>query len=70
MRFSVGINYWPRRTAMTMWQRFDAGEIREDFSRMEGLGLDALRFFLRWDHFQPRADTIDPVCAVPAVCTA
>jgi endo-1,4-beta-mannosidase len=61
MRFSIGINYWPRRTAMTMWQRFDAGEIREDFSRMEGLGLDALRFFLRWDHFQPRADTVDPV---------
>lgn len=44
-----------------MWQRFDVGEIREDFSRMEGLGLDALRFFLRWDDFQPREDTIDPV---------
>lgn len=59
MRFSVGVNYWPRRSAMAMWRRFDAGEVREDFVRIAGLGLDAVRFFLRWDDFQPRADTID-----------
>jgi len=61
MRFSVGINYWPRRSAMAMWRRFDAGEIREDFGRIAGLGLDAVRFFLRWDDFQPQPDTMDPV---------
>ncbi|HEY6234177.1 MAG TPA: hypothetical protein VIW69_03600 [Candidatus Elarobacter sp.] len=59
MRFSVGINYWPRRSAMAMWRRFDAGEIREDFARIAGLGLDAVRFFLRWDDFQPQPDTLD-----------
>ena len=47
MRFSLGVNYWPRRSAMAMWRRFDAGEIREDFARIAGLGLDAVRFFLR-----------------------
>jgi endo-1,4-beta-mannosidase len=60
MRFSLGINYWPRRSAMAMWRRFDPGEIREDFVRIAGLGLDAVRFFLRWDDFQPRIDALDP----------
>ncbi len=59
MRFSLGINYWPRRSAMAMWRRFDAGEIREDFARIAGLGLDTVRFFLRWDDFAPAADAID-----------
>ncbi|MBV8581560.1 MAG: hypothetical protein JOZ86_13120 [Candidatus Eremiobacteraeota bacterium] len=59
MRFSVGVNYWPRRSAMAMWRRFDAGEVREDFQRIAGLGLDAVRFFLRWDDFQPRADVVE-----------
>jgi endo-1,4-beta-mannosidase len=61
MRFSLGINYWPRSSAMGMWRRFDAGEIREDFARIAELGLDTVRFFLRWDDFQPQPDTIDPV---------
>jgi endo-1,4-beta-mannosidase len=59
VRFSVGINYWPRRSAMAMWRRFDPGEVREDFARIAELGLDAVRFFLRWDDFQPSPDTID-----------
>lgn len=61
MRFSVGVNYWPRRSAMAMWRRFDAGEVREDFARIAGLGLDAVRFFLRWDDFQPSAESVEPV---------
>jgi endo-1,4-beta-mannosidase len=59
MRFSLGINYWPRRSAMAMWRRFDPGEIREDFGRIAELGLDAVRFFLRWDDFQPAPDAVD-----------
>jgi endo-1,4-beta-mannosidase len=59
MRFSLGVNYWPRRSAMAMWRRFDAGEIREDFARIAGLGLDAVRFFLRWHDFQPAPDAMD-----------
>ncbi len=61
MRFSVGVNYWPRRSAMAMWRRFDAGEIAEDFARIAGLGLDTVRFFLRWDDFQPQPDALDSV---------
>ncbi|HTW86290.1 MAG TPA: hypothetical protein VMD91_19615 [Candidatus Sulfotelmatobacter sp.] len=59
MRFSLGINYWPRRSAMAMWRRFDAGEIREDLARIAELGLDSVRFFLRWADFQPEPRTLD-----------
>ena len=60
MRFSLGINYWPRRSAMAMWRRFDPGEIREDFARISAFGLDTVRFFLRWDDFQPEPGALDP----------
>ncbi|MFN2460463.1 MAG: beta-galactosidase, partial [Candidatus Velthaea sp.] len=59
MRFSLGVNYWPRRSAMAMWRRFDAGEIRDDFGHIAALGLDTVRFFLRWDEFQPAPDDVD-----------
>ena len=58
-RFLLGINYWPRRSAMYVWQRFDPGEIREDIARIAELGFDVVRFFLRWDAFQPAPDRMD-----------
>jgi endo-1,4-beta-mannosidase len=57
-RFLLGINYWPRSSAMAMWSRFDLGEIDEDFSRIAALGLDVVRCFLLWETFQPAADVI------------
>jgi endo-1,4-beta-mannosidase len=60
-RFLLGVNYWPRTRAMSMWSRFDAGEIDEDFARIAALGLDVVRFFLLWEDFQPAPDTISPV---------
>jgi len=61
VRFLLGVNYWPRSSAMRMWTRFDQGEIDEDFARIAALGLDVVRIFLRWDDFQPEPDRIDPV---------
>jgi endo-1,4-beta-mannosidase len=60
MRFSLGINYWPRRSAMAMWRRFDAGELADDFAQIAALGLDTVRFFLRWYDFQPEPARMDP----------
>jgi endo-1,4-beta-mannosidase len=59
MRFSVGVNYWPRRSAMAMWRNFDASEIAEDFAHIAALGLDTVRFFLRWFDFQPAPNRMD-----------
>lgn len=61
MRFSLGVNYWPGRSAFAMWRDFDAGVVAEDFARIAALGLDTVRFFLRWDDFQPQADRIEPL---------
>jgi endo-1,4-beta-mannosidase len=58
-RFLLGINYWPRRSAMYMWERFDLGEIHEDAARIKELGLDVVRFFLMWEHFQPSRERMD-----------
>lgn len=58
-RFLTGINYWPRRSAMAMWDAFDAAEIDDDFARIASLGLDVVRFFLLWEAFQPEPRTID-----------
>jgi endo-1,4-beta-mannosidase len=57
--FLLGVNYWPRTSAMAMWRRFDRGEIDEDLARIAGLGLRVIRFFLTWECFQPRVDTMD-----------
>jgi endo-1,4-beta-mannosidase len=61
MQFSLGINYWPRRSAMHMWLRFDPGEIADDFARIAELGFDTVRFFLRWADFQPEPQRMDRV---------
>ncbi len=58
-RFLLGINYWPRRSAMYMWQRFDLDEIGEDMARIKELGIDVVRFFLMWESFQPQPTTMD-----------
>jgi endo-1,4-beta-mannosidase len=58
-RFLLGVNYWPRSSAMAMWSRFDLGEIDEDFARIAALGLDVVRFFLLWEAFAPVAGSID-----------
>ncbi|MBV8066712.1 MAG: beta-galactosidase [Candidatus Eremiobacteraeota bacterium] len=58
-RFLLGINYWPRASAMYMWQRFDIDEIGEDFARIKELGLDVVRFFLMWEAFQPAPNAMN-----------
>lgn len=57
--FRLGINYWPARTAMSMWTNFDRKALDEDFSRIAGAGLQSVRFFLLWEAFQPDEDRID-----------
>jgi endo-1,4-beta-mannosidase len=57
--FELGINYWPRRSAMYMWEDFDLGEVREDMSRIAGLGFDVVRVFARTKDFLPIPGVVD-----------
>jgi endo-1,4-beta-mannosidase len=59
--FIVGINYWPQRTAMSMWRHFDPATIKEDMATIGELGCSCLRIFLLWEDFQPRPRQ----CSVP-----
>jgi len=59
--FRLGVNYWPARTAMAWWPRFDPAEVADDFARIAGSGMDCVRLFLRWEDFQPEPDAVDPV---------
>jgi endo-1,4-beta-mannosidase len=61
-RFALGVNYWPRRSAMGWWSRFDAGEVDEDFALLAGLGMDVVRLFLLWDDWQPTPGSVSADC--------
>jgi endo-1,4-beta-mannosidase len=56
--FILGVNYWPRKKAMSWWRDFDASEVEEEFSLIRELGLTLVRIFLLWEDFQPAADRI------------
>ena len=57
-RFRLGVNYWPSRSAMSWWRRFDEAEVVRDFSRIHAAGLDSVRIFLLWEDFQPAPDRV------------
>jgi endo-1,4-beta-mannosidase len=57
--FLLGVNYWPRRKAMYWWSDFDAGEVRDEFDIIAGLGLEVVRIFLLWEDWQPTPDGVD-----------
>jgi endo-1,4-beta-mannosidase len=56
--FELGINYWPRRSAMYMWRELDIGEVREDMAQIAGLGFDTVRVFTMAQDFLPEPLTV------------
>lgn len=59
MTFELGINYWPRRSAMYMWREFDLGEVREDMARIAEIGFDVVRMFALTEDFLPQPLSVD-----------
>ena len=51
----VGVNYWPGSCGVDMWQAWPEDEIRRDLDTVKTLGLNCVRFFLRWPEFEPVA---------------
>jgi len=58
--FELGVNYWPRRSAMWMWREFDIGEIRDDMAQIASIGFDVVRFFALTRDFLPRPMKVAP----------
>jgi len=59
--FELGVNYWPRRSAMYMWEEFDIGEVREDMTHIADMGFDVVRVFARTKDFLTAATTVDAI---------
>ena len=59
MSFELGINYWPRKSAMYMWEEFDLGEVREDMAHIADMGFEVVRMFTRTKDFLPTPSTVD-----------
>lgn len=57
----VGANYWPGSAGVEMWARFEAvkEEIARDLDLVKSLGLNTVRFFLRWQDFEPEEGKYD-----------
>ncbi len=51
--FVIGINYWPRESAMYWWRRFDPSIVKRDFSLLAEYRVQVVRIFLMWEEFQP-----------------
>lgn len=68
--FTLGVNYWPRRKAMVWWADFDRHEVADEFDVIAELGLDVVRIFALWEHFQPDPTRVDMAAMrhLEAVC--
>lgn len=55
----IGVNYWPGSCGVEMWPRWPAQEIQSDLDLVAALGLNCVRFFLRWQDFEPEAGQYD-----------
>ncbi|MGJ3190021.1 hypothetical protein [Paenarthrobacter sp. FR1] len=53
-----GVNYTPSRGWFHHWLDFTLDEIRRDLDTVAGLGLDHIRVFALWPHFQPNPSLI------------
>jgi len=57
--FELGVNYWPRRSAMYMWRELDLGEVREEMAQIASIGFEVVRLFPLTQDFLPRALSVD-----------
>ena len=55
----IGVNYWPASCGVELWPRWPAAEIGADLDLVRSLGLNCVRFFLRWQDFEPVAGKFD-----------
>ncbi|MCY7377880.1 MAG: hypothetical protein LH467_00895 [Gemmatimonadaceae bacterium] len=72
MIFELGLNYWPRRSAMYMWREHDIVEVRDEMAHIADLGFDVVRLFVLTRDFLPEPGRVDAamVARLVAVCRA
>ena len=58
MTFELGVNYWPRRSAMYMWREFDLTQVRDEMQQIADIGFDVVRVFALTQDFLPGPLTV------------
>lgn len=58
MTFELGLNYWPRQSAMYMWRQLDMTEVRDDMAQIAQMGFDVVRIFAMAPDFLPAPQTV------------
>ncbi|EKP95544.1 beta-galactosidase trimerization domain-containing protein [Thermaerobacter subterraneus] len=58
--FWLGVNYWASGQGVAMWQDWQPEAIAAELRALAAAGCRVVRFFLRWVHFQPEEDRVDP----------
>ena len=49
----VGASYWPASCGFQMWREWPETEIKQDLDYLVSLSMNTVRFFLRWEDFEP-----------------
>lgn len=57
----IGANWWPASCGVELWRAWPADEIRRDLDALVALGFDSIRFFVRWQDFEPEPGRYDPL---------
>ncbi|MCX6872787.1 MAG: hypothetical protein NTW21_03120 [Verrucomicrobia bacterium] len=58
--FRFGVNYTPTKNWFFFWNDFDADAVARDLDAIASLGMDHLRIFALWPHFQPKRTLVSP----------
>jgi len=56
--FELGVNYWPRRSAMYMWRELDIVQVHDEMAQIADLGFDVVRLFALTQDFLPQPLTV------------
>ena len=55
----IGAAYWPASCGADMWQAWPEEEMQSDLDLLREAGLNTVRFFLRWQDFEPTVGKYD-----------
>ncbi|HUZ82660.1 MAG TPA: cellulase family glycosylhydrolase, partial [Gaiellaceae bacterium] len=56
----IGANFWSRSGGPRMWDRYDAGVVRQELATLAEHGCNVTRSFCYWPDFVPEPELLDP----------
>ncbi|MGV9141766.1 MAG: glycoside hydrolase 5 family protein [Promethearchaeota archaeon] len=57
--FPIGFNYWPRDSAVYLWEEYNSEAIEREMRIISELGANTIRIFVRWEDLSPKPHKIN-----------